>query len=209
MASEKEFIKVFQEKYERFAREHGELLEQSTAPLDESDRKRAMNFFNFSRGLILFAVTVYLGLYVYFGLPQTIAEAILPGCVLIAFVYTFFRLHQAKKKVLTRNEKTVIKGVITSKIVSNKRNRNNGIFTVQLSNREEVNFIPADYWKYTYGDIVQFEFIGSYPDGPVALPKVVFIGKLPIDPGMQWPRDTANPTSVWAKAGRYFERLLK
>src|SRR5688572_9851249 len=114
-ARERKLQKPFLEKYEPFVREHGELFEKITVPMDEADRRKVKNFYN----VIFVFCSIFLALIVMlfiFSFPDSILEyfqsAGLVGFCVIVFVWAY----NARKRNLANNVKIIIKGVITNKI---------------------------------------------------------------------------------------------
>ena len=196
----------FQENYQRFILEHGDLFEEKMIPMDEKDRKRVREFyFTFVGFLLVFTLGFFLLLY--FKGVGTIGDLIYAVFFAILIIGGTIALQYAKYRIMTRNEKTVFRGVITGKKGTQKRNIDKTVF--RLSNREELNVIRKDHDKYECGDIVQIEYLGFYPALIMAYPKVISIGKLPlVKDGPVQPKSPVK-YSFWGRLGLYVGRLMK
>jgi hypothetical protein len=201
--TDKESEEVFRARYQQFVSEHGELFEENTAPMDDDDHKRVNSFFNAVTGFFSFFSIVFF-LLLYFKWPDTMKDQIYSVFMAAGIIGGFIWRFRAKKRMMTENVKTIIKGVITSKKSRKNKRRNTA---VQISNRKEIVFIEADYRKYMLGDIVRVELL----DGPglqIATSRVTGIGRIPIETETVVPAEHGKVNSFWARSGRYVGRLL-
>jgi hypothetical protein len=202
--NDSEHAKAFQATYERFVSEHGNLYENKQAPLDESDRKKVRGFYNgvfvfFSILIIVFFVMLY------YNYPKTVRDFFYAGTLAVSGVGGFIWGFYARKKTLKKNIKTVVKGVITGKKVIHEGKADR--YRIKLSNQEDADITPADFERYTYGDIVQVELLGT-KWLRIAGAKVISLGKLPGMPEESKLVMRYDSNSVWAKAGRLIGKLL-
>jgi hypothetical protein len=170
----KKLKKTFQEKYSSFTDKHGELYQKLIVPMDEADRKSVRNYYRFFTIFLSLFVVLFFVILI-FNFPSS-AEEYLPAVAMPAFLVTaFIMLYNARKKTLTNSVKTVIKGVITDKIMESKKRGYN--YIIQISNNDKINITPKDFNKFTFGDIVQIEILGN-PGGTIVSRKLSLIGKV-------------------------------
>jgi hypothetical protein len=202
-SNDTEFLKIFQATYDRFVSEHGNLYENKEAPLDESDRKKVRSFYAGVYVFFSIVLTAFLVM-LYFNYPTTVKDIFYASIMGISGVGGFIWSYNARKKALEKNIKTVVKGVITSKKIIHERKKD--VYRIRVSNQENVDIMPADYERYTYGDIVQVELLGSNWLR-ISGAKVISLAKLP---GMPQVVNTthSNSNSFWVKSGRAIGKLL-
>jgi hypothetical protein len=165
---------TFQDEYRQFVEKHGELYENTQAPLDESDKKKYKGFFIaavvvLSIFVILFAVTFH------FNPPNNIRDIFYAVVMAFFIIYSFVWSYRMKQKAMRNGTKEVVKGVITRMYV--KTNGKEERYTVKISERDDIRILLTDYEKYSVGDIVQIEQLGS-SWVRISSAKVIYLGNI-------------------------------
>jgi hypothetical protein len=165
---------TFQDEYRSFVERHGELYENKQVPLDESDRKKYRGFF-IAAIVILSLFVIIFSINIYFNYPTTVEDYIYAGAMAALIITGSVWSYRTKQRALKNGTKTVIKGVITRMKVKARGKEERD--TVTISEREDVVILSSDYDKYSVGDIVQIELLGS-SWFRIAAAKVTYLGNI-------------------------------
>jgi hypothetical protein len=212
---ERELIQQFNTAYERFVQEHGELYEFRTVPMDDADREKVRKFYRDAN--IALVVVLSLPLMIYFGYgiyakvnfwenfkENSSAEGfVITFFAIIFYVAIFAMFHYGRKKTLSNDIKTFIKGVITEKIKKGRRSE----YSIKISHKDKVKVTPSEYKEFACGDIVEVEILGN-PGGIIVRHGITLIGKVPLSTRTHLPTVNPDHNSAWARAGQYFGKKL-
>lgn len=165
---------TFQDEYHLFIEKHGELYENKQAPLDESDRKKYRGFFIAAVVVLLIFVILFCVTF-YFNYPSSIEDYVYATAMAALIIFGFIWSLRTKQKAMKDGTKTVVKGVITGMQVNSKGKEEQ--YTITISEREDIVIGLDDYDKYSVGDIVQVEQLGS-SWFRIAAAKVIYLGNI-------------------------------
>jgi hypothetical protein len=165
---------TFQDEYHQFVEKHGELYESTRAPLDESDKKKYKGFF-IAAVIILSIFVILFGVTCYFNPPNNIRDIFYAVAMASFITYGFIWSYRTKQKAMKNGTKEVVKGVITRMYV--KTNGKEERYTVKISERDDIRILLSDYEKYSVGDIVQIEQLGS-SWVRITSAKVIYLGNI-------------------------------
>jgi hypothetical protein len=165
---------AFHDEYRAFVEKHGELYENTQVPLDESDRKKYQGFF-IAAVVILFLFVILFCITFYLNYPTSIEDSVYAVAMATFIIVGFIWSYRTKQRAIKKGTKTVIKGVITRMKVKARGKEERD--TVTISEREDVVILSSDYDKYSLGDIVQIELLGS-SWFRIAAAKVIYLGNI-------------------------------
>jgi hypothetical protein len=154
----------FQEAYDNFIKQKGNLFERSELPMDDADKQEVERLDRFSRK-ITYPVLLTLGccafigsVYLVFTRDWIFAVGILLGSVACLAMSFYYKTHYGY--LLQTEKKIVITGIVT-KIVKSSGYYGTDSYGLTISEKETVFFTKAQVKGYKVGDIVRFEIVGK------------------------------------------------
>lgn len=171
---EKKLGEAFKATYDKFVANHSELYEKVTVPFDAEDRKTVNRYHN---GIIILLLPFTAGFFalLYLSNPESLEDVLAAFCFGVILVVGYTWSFYTRRKTLAANEKTIVKGVITYKKVDTSDESNT--YHLTISEKETIEVKKSDYKKFSHGDIIQVEVLGSTLN-TVMKYKISLLGKL-------------------------------